>query len=55
MEKTDGSGHFYSNAIETGMRNNQPKSVSLIIDYIVKFRNNYISAHLFYKNVVQLL
>lgn len=55
MEKRDGSGHFFSNAIETGLKNNQIKAVSLIIEYIVKFQNSYVSAYLFYNNIILLL
>jgi hypothetical protein len=47
MEKRDGSGYYFSNAIETSLKNNQMRAVALIIEYIVKFQNNHISAYLF--------
>jgi hypothetical protein len=35
MEKKDGVNYYYSNAIDTALRNNQVKAVKLIIKYIV--------------------
>jgi len=51
---------FYKNedgtsAIDTALDNNQVNSVNLMIDYIVKYQNNYEFANLFENNFVDLL
>jgi hypothetical protein len=37
MLKKDGKGHYYTNAIENALKNNQVKAVNLLIAYIVKY------------------
>ena len=39
--------HYYRNAIDNAIRNNQVRSAQFIIDYIIKYQNNYISFPLF--------
>jgi hypothetical protein len=39
--------YFYRNAIESAFRNNQRAAVDLIIKYIVKYQNDFISNWLF--------
>lgn len=51
---------FYKNergrsAIDTALENNQIRSVNLMVDYIVRYQNSYVYAHLFQYNVVELL
>ena len=42
---------FYRNAIENALRMNQAKSVEMIINFIVKYQNNFASSFLFNKNL----
>ena len=49
MLKKDGHGHYYTNAIENALKNNQVHAVSEIIKYIVKYQNNFVSSYLFTK------
>lgn len=37
------------------LENNQIRSVNLMIDYIVKYQNSFVYAHLFEYNLVELL
>lgn len=51
---------FYKNedgtsAIDVALENNQIRSVNLMIDYIVKYQNSFVYAHLFEYNLVELL
>ena len=55
MPKKTGHGYYYRNAIDNALRNNQVGSVKTIIDYVVKYQNNYISAALFKGKLETLL
>jgi hypothetical protein len=51
---------FYKNAqgnssVDVALGNNQIRSVSLMIEYIVQNQNSYFYSHLFEKNLVDLL
>lgn len=50
ITKKSGNGVYLSSAIDNALRANQVKGLSLIIDYMIKFQNNYISSFLFNKN-----
>lgn len=43
--------YFYRSAIDNALRNGQVRAVVLMIDYIVKYQNNYSSSFLFEKNL----
>ena len=43
--------YFYRSAIDNALRNGQVRAVVLMIDYIVKYQNNYSSSFLFQKNL----
>ena len=45
---------YYRSAIDNALRNNQIKAVQLIIDYIVKYQNNFSSSYMFVKCVPTL-
>ena len=55
MEKKDGINYYYSNAIDTAVKNNQVKAAKLIIKYIIQFQNNFSSSFLFTHNLPILL
>jgi hypothetical protein len=55
MIKKDGKGYYYTNAIENALKNNQVKAVNLLIAYIVKYQNNFVSSYLFLKNLPILM
>lgn len=46
---------FYRSAIDSALRNNQIRAVSCIIDYIVKYQNNYVSSFLFERSIEILI
>ena len=46
---------YYRSAIDTALKNNQLRAVQAIIDYIVKYQNNYTSCSLFQTNMIQLI
>ena len=45
------NNYFYRSAIDNALKNNQVRAVTLIMDYIVKYQNNYSSSYLFIKNM----
>jgi hypothetical protein len=45
------SKFFYRSAIDSALKNNQIRAVGYIIEYIVKYQNNYVSSFLFLKNI----
>lgn len=47
--------YFFRNAIDRALKANQIRAVSVMIDYIVKFQNSYVSSYLFNKNLPQLI
>jgi len=47
--------YYYRTAIDRALKCNQVKAVDLIIDYIVKFQNNYISSFMFNEILPTLL
>lgn len=51
---------FYKNkdgnsAIDLALEGNQIRTVNLMIEYIVRFQNSYVYAHLFVNNLVKLI
>ena len=49
IPKKHGKNFYYRTAIDNALRNNQVQSVNLMVNYICKYQNNYVSAKLFYK------
>jgi len=47
--------YFYRSAIDSALRSNQVRAVSIIMDYIVKYQNNFVSSFLFQKNFPTLM
>jgi hypothetical protein len=50
-----GKGSFISNALDNALRANQIRAIDLIVDYIVKHQNNFVSSFLMTKNLPLLL
>jgi hypothetical protein len=42
-------------AIDIALRYNQIRSVNLMVDYIINYQNTYVYAHLFEKNLIDLI
>lgn len=53
--KRDGQGYFYTNAIENALKNQQINAVNLLIKYLVKYQNTFVSSFLFLKNLPTLI
>ena len=47
--------YFYRSAIDNALRNNQIRAVSLMIEYIQKYQNNYSSFYLFKENLSAII
>jgi hypothetical protein len=48
IQKTNNKDkYFYRSAIDNALRNNQISAISIMLDYIVKYQNNYVSSFLF--------
>ena len=53
---TDPDGETkYTSAIDIALKNDQIKAIGLLIDYIVKYQNNYVSSSLFMSNLGLLI
>jgi hypothetical protein len=50
-----GNGYYYTNAIDNALKNNQVQAVNLLLNYIVKYQNNFVSSYLFLKNLPVLM
>jgi hypothetical protein len=53
--KKDGKNHYYTNAIEIALKNDQVRAITVLINYIVKYQNNFISSYLFMGNLPILI
>ena len=47
--------YYFRNSVDIALENNQTRAVSAILDYIIKYQNNYISFFLFQRNFPILL
>jgi len=47
--------YFYRTSIDNALRNNQIRAVQQMIDFIVKYQNNYVSSFIFTKNFSMLM
>lgn len=55
ITKKSGNGVYLSSAIDNAIRANQVQGLNLIINYIIKFQNNFTSSFLFNKNFSVLM
>jgi len=55
VTKKDGMGFYYSTAMDNALKNNQIRAVQYLIEYIIKFQNNFVSSYLFQKNFAVLI
>jgi hypothetical protein len=46
---------FYQSAIDVAYKNNAIVAIEFIIQYIIKYQNNFTSAFLFFKNITRLM
>lgn len=46
---------FYRNPIDTALKHDQAKSVQEIIEYVVKYQNNWVSSFLFKNNLHDII
>lgn len=49
--KRKGNDYYYTNAIDNALKFNQVEGVKFMINYIIKFQNNFISSYLFLNNL----
>ena len=47
--------YTYYNAVDVAMQNNQIRAVSIIIDHVIKYQDNFVSAYLFKHNLIALM
>ena len=56
IAKTNNKDKFYyRSAIDSSLKNNQVGAVNLMIAYIIKYQNNYVSSYLFLKNIPTII
>lgn len=53
--KRDGVGNYFTNPMIQALKNNQTTSVKIMIQYIIKYQNNFISSYLFIKLLPKLI
>lgn len=51
QKKNNKHAYYYNTAIDNALKNNQVKAVNLMIDYISKYQNSYVSSYLFKNNL----
>lgn len=49
--KQSGDRYLFTNSIDVALKNNQVRAVTMILSYIVKYQNNFVSSYLFKKNM----
>lgn len=55
IRKKYGKDFYYISALDAALKNNQVKAVNKMIEYVVKYQNNYVSSYLFLKILPTLL
>lgn len=55
VRKKGGVGFYYLTAIDQALKTNQVKAVNEMIQYIVKYQNNFVSSYLFLHNLPVLM
>ena len=56
MPKTNNKDKFFfRSAIDSALRTNQVSAIGTMIDYIIKYQNNFVSSFLFKNNFTELL
>ena len=53
--KKDGHNYYFTNPIDNALMHNQVRAVNDLINYIVKYQNNFVSSYLFLKNLPVLM
>ena len=46
---------FYRSAIDTALKNNQVRAIQTMVEYVVKYQDNFVSSFLFNKNLTTLM
>jgi len=54
-KKNNAKNFYFHTAIDNALKNNQVKAVNLMLDYIVKYQNNFVSSFLFRFNLGEIL
>jgi len=55
IRKKTGKDFYYISALDAALKNNQVKAVNKMIEYVVKYQNNYVSSYLFLKILPALM
>lgn len=55
FKKNNPHKFFYRSAIDNALKNNQMRAIQVIIDYICKYQNNFVSSFLFLKNFGEIV
>jgi|TARA_B110000305_G_C19407318_1_gene623476 hypothetical protein len=55
IRKKTGKDFYYISALDAALKNNQVKAVNKMIEYVVKYQNNYVSSYLFLKILPSLM
>ena len=55
IQKGKGKGLFYRNSIDSALRSNQVGAVQVIIAYVMKYQNTWVSSFLFHKNFADII
>lgn len=55
IPKHHGKGFYYISALDIALKNNQVKAVGILIAYIVKYQNNFVSSFLFTNIMIKLI
>lgn len=54
-KKASANMYYYISPIDSALKNNQVKAVEIMIEYMVKYQNNFVSSFIFLRNFHLLL
>ena len=55
QKKNNKKAYYFNSAIDYALKNNQIFALDLILKYIVKYQNNFVSSYLFKHNMPKLI
>ena len=55
ITKNDTKNYYFRSALDNALKYNQIRAATLIIEYIRKYQNSFVSSYLFKKNLGPLL
>ena len=55
LQKKDGINCYYTNAIDNALKHNQVEAIEVVLKYIIKYQNNFVSSYLLFRSMPKLI